>query len=152
VGAPGHAASLGPDAKQMEQAARRGPQAAGEAGLAVLDRWCTHTPSRWEEFLHLDGVALRASLDWGLLQGSWGHCALCNAPGLVRTSDVQAPEGGLVLTGSRGASDNVHSAPGECVDVTGSVWMGTRLTCAGVCCSGCEPASLASLHHIISEQ
>jgi hypothetical protein len=141
VGASCHAASLGPDATQMEQAQRGGRQAAGEAGLAVLDRWCTHSPSRWKEFLLLDGVALGADLDWGLLQGSWGHCTLCNGPGLVRTSDVQAPEGGSVLTGSGGASDNVDGAPGECV--TGSVWMDTRLTCAGVCCSGGEPALTA---------
>jgi hypothetical protein len=63
VGAPGHAASLGPDSTQMVQAQRGGWPAAGEAGVAVLDRWCPHAPWRWEVFLHLDGVALGADLE-----------------------------------------------------------------------------------------
>jgi hypothetical protein len=96
VGAPGHASSLGPDVTQMVQAQCGGRESAGEAGLVVLDRWCPHAPGRWEGFLHLDGVALGADLGWGLLHGSGGHCTLFNEPGRVRTSDVQALEGGLV--------------------------------------------------------
>jgi hypothetical protein len=88
VGAPGHAMSLGPDVTQMVQVQRGGRPAAGEGGLAVLDRWCPPSPRRWEGFLHLDGVALGADLGWGLLHGSWGHCTLVNDPGLVRTPDV----------------------------------------------------------------
>jgi hypothetical protein len=66
VGAPGHAASVEQDAILMVPARRGGRQAAGEAGSAMLDRWCPHSPTRWEGFLHLDGVALGADLVRGV--------------------------------------------------------------------------------------
>jgi hypothetical protein len=81
----------------------------------------------------VDGVSWRADLDWDLLQGSWGLCTVFKCPGLVRTFDVYAPEGGSGSTGSGGASDNVDGDPGECV--TGSGGRDIRLVCVGVRCS-----------------
>jgi hypothetical protein len=102
VGAPSHAASLGQDATQMVQAQHGGRPAAGEADLAVLVKWYPHSRRHGKGFLHVDDVALGADLDWALLHGSWGHCPLCNEPGLVRASGAQASRGAWYRPGAGG--------------------------------------------------